>query len=403
MFDDLNQDPSQNQQAGNVPSPANGSMDFLANDSKESYEEKLKSNDFVQTQKISNTAEDIFAENDNVKVNVGVSPSPVKLEGVAPVNPITDYSQFVDEAEKADKNKIRPVYFIIGIFVLIVLVSGVGFWVYSTYFKNRVSELEEKLNTDAQDIQLNDNIPQNLEDGISINASAISEDTDGDGLKNEEEDILGTDKNKTDTDDDALFDREEVKIYNTDPKNPDTDGDGYKDGDEVKNGYNPIGPGRLLKFDLITGDNFENQNEMKKLSTTNIDMSQWKNFSDKILNISFNYPGSWNIKKTGNIIVLSGLDGSIVRFEVRDNKLELDLLDWVVTQSDFPNFQQQELDVNGIGSLALSSSDPKWDAVQSIFIPGSNQVFCFHYLDKKINDNEFKEFQEIVLSFKFDK
>jgi hypothetical protein len=35
-------------------------------------------------------------------------------------------------------------------------------------------------------------------------------------------------------------------VWHTDPLNPDTDGDGFKDGDEVKNGFNPLGPGKLL-------------------------------------------------------------------------------------------------------------------------------------------------------------
>lgn len=47
-------------------------------------------------------------------------------------------------------------------------------------------------------------------------------DDDGDGLANYKEDTYKTDKN-----------------------NPDTDGDGYLDGDEVKNGYNPLGEGKM--------------------------------------------------------------------------------------------------------------------------------------------------------------
>ena len=47
-----------------------------------------------------------------------------------------------------------------------------------------------------------------------------------------------------DTDGDGLFDDEEIK-YNCDINNPDTDGDGFSDGDEVKNGYNPAGEGKL--------------------------------------------------------------------------------------------------------------------------------------------------------------
>jgi hypothetical protein len=93
-------------------------------------------------------------------------------------------------------------------------------------------------------------------------------DSDGDGLTNEEETVLGTNPNLIDTDNDGLSDYEEVKIYNsnpllmdtdndslsdyeeikvykTDPKNSDTDGDAYKDGDEIKSGYNPLGAGKL--------------------------------------------------------------------------------------------------------------------------------------------------------------
>jgi hypothetical protein len=47
-----------------------------------------------------------------------------------------------------------------------------------------------------------------------------------------------------DSDNDGLTNAEE-KQYGTDPQNPDTDGDGYKDGEEVKNGYNPLGSGKL--------------------------------------------------------------------------------------------------------------------------------------------------------------
>ncbi len=47
-----------------------------------------------------------------------------------------------------------------------------------------------------------------------------------------------------DTDRDGLTDSEE-SLYQTDPQRADTDEDGHSDGDEVKNGYDPLGPGRL--------------------------------------------------------------------------------------------------------------------------------------------------------------
>lgn len=71
-------------------------------------------------------------------------------------------------------------------------------------------------------------------------------DTDGDGLSDAEEKVLGTNPNLIDSDNDGLTDYEEVKIYKTNPLNPDTDGDKYLDGDEVRHGYNPNGPGKLL-------------------------------------------------------------------------------------------------------------------------------------------------------------
>lgn len=44
-----------------------------------------------------------------------------------------------------------------------------------------------------------------------------------------------------DSDQDGLSNEEE-KLYGTDPNNPDTDGDGYSDGVEVKSGYDPLKP-----------------------------------------------------------------------------------------------------------------------------------------------------------------
>lgn len=78
-------------------------------------------------------------------------------------------------------------------------------------------------------------------------AAPIAVDTDGDGLTDEQEARLGTDQNKKDTDSDELTDYEEVMIWHTNPLNPDTDGDKFLDGSEVKNGYNPLGSGKLLQ------------------------------------------------------------------------------------------------------------------------------------------------------------
>lgn len=50
-----------------------------------------------------------------------------------------------------------------------------------------------------------------------------------------------------DADKDGLTYEQEVTIYKTNPNKADTDGDGFLDGDEVKNGYNPLGEGKLVQ------------------------------------------------------------------------------------------------------------------------------------------------------------
>ncbi|MCH6258410.1 malectin domain-containing carbohydrate-binding protein [Puniceicoccaceae bacterium K14] len=73
--------------------------------------------------------------------------------------------------------------------------------------------------------------------GIAVNK--VNPDSDGDGLTNAEEALLGTDPNDPDTDDDTLTDSEEVDL-GTNPLEPDTDLDGLSDGEEIDLGTNPL-------------------------------------------------------------------------------------------------------------------------------------------------------------------
>ncbi len=88
------------------------------------------------------------------------------------------------------------------------------------------------------------------EEGAEPQEPAVSEpvDTDGDGISDSDEAALGTDPFKIDSDDDGIFDREEVEVYGTNPLDKDSDGDGYLDGEEIKNGYNPLGSGKLFEI-----------------------------------------------------------------------------------------------------------------------------------------------------------
>jgi hypothetical protein len=69
------------------------------------------------------------------------------------------------------------------------------------------------------------------------------EDTDGDGISNNDEIAKGTDPQNADSDGDELKDGEEVFTYLTDPLKPDSDSDGLTDGEEVlRQSTNPILP-----------------------------------------------------------------------------------------------------------------------------------------------------------------
>ncbi|MDQ1255688.1 MAG: hypothetical protein QG656_281, partial [Candidatus Hydrogenedentes bacterium] len=77
----------------------------------------------------------------------------------------------------------------------------------------------------------------------------LGPDSDGDGLLDGEESVLGTDPLEADTDRDGLDDGDEVhgtSGYITDPLDRDTDGDGSSDGDEVMLGSDPTDPSSRL-------------------------------------------------------------------------------------------------------------------------------------------------------------
>jgi hypothetical protein len=84
--------------------------------------------------------------------------------------------------------------------------------------------------------------------GEDMGAAAQSEpidpflDSDGDGLPDWLEILLGTDPNNPDTDGDGLTDFEEIFVYHTNPLNRDTDGDGFTDGVEILFGSDPLNP-----------------------------------------------------------------------------------------------------------------------------------------------------------------
>lgn len=70
-------------------------------------------------------------------------------------------------------------------------------------------------------------------------------DRDHDDLDVDLETSLGSSDTSVDSDGDGVTDADEYHFYKTDPSKADSDSDGYNDGDEIKNGYNPLGSGKI--------------------------------------------------------------------------------------------------------------------------------------------------------------
>ena len=82
-------------------------------------------------------------------------------------------------------------------------------------------------------------------DSLSNPLGSGDMDFDGDGVSDKDEKKYDSNVSMIDTDNDGLTDYEEIFIYKTDTTKKDKDRDGYFDGQEVKNGYNPLGKGKL--------------------------------------------------------------------------------------------------------------------------------------------------------------
>ena len=115
-------------------------------------------------------------------------------------------------------------------------------------------------------------------------------DTDGDGLYDPVEAVLGTDMNDTDSDFDRLNDYEELMIYATDPLKPDSNYDGLPDYFEVHN----------VSLD-VDGDGFPNAWDFDNDGDGVIDAMDMSPYSYSNHSNSFHF----DIKTTGNVTYIN--------------------------------------------------------------------------------------------------
>ena len=102
---------------------------------------------------------------------------------------------------------------------------------------------EEQAGTDPNNADTDsDGMPDGWEIDMGLNPlfNDAAEDPDSDTLTNLQEYGYNTNPLKADSDDDGLSDPEEINTYGTDPTNADTDGDGMPDGWEVDNSLDPL-------------------------------------------------------------------------------------------------------------------------------------------------------------------
>lgn len=119
------------------------------------------------------------------------------------------------------------------IIILIVLLAGVGIFVYLRIKNNKTSQ------TNPQDIKRAEFLQKQTQFNNSIQ-TIVQTDSDADGLSNADEAKYKTDPNNADTDGDGLTDKIEISVYHTDPLKADTDGDSFPDGKEVRYRTNPL-------------------------------------------------------------------------------------------------------------------------------------------------------------------
>lgn len=248
MFDDLKQ---QNNQAGSMPQGQN--MPPQAPPTMPTPQAQPMVDMFADVDPVAQASQSMAGKPSAVqsgKIKPVSNTSYVPNQQAAPLDPMM--------FSEASGNKLNKIIIIL-VVVLLVLSLGAGAY-YLIVVKGKTQTANENQNN-TQNINTNTNENTNItevdmtdsdSDGLTdeeeaqYNTNALLADTDGDGLSDREEvKTYKTDPLNVDTDGDGLNDGEEVNIWHSDPLLADTDGDSYPDGTEVKNGYSPIGPGKL--------------------------------------------------------------------------------------------------------------------------------------------------------------
>jgi len=139
-----------------------------------------------------------------------------------------------------------------------------------------------------------------------------------------------------DSDQDGLTNEEE-KAYGTDPYKSDTDGDGYSDGAEVRSGYDPLKP--------APGDKIISQNETQKVAGTSIE-NNGKNLTKELS------------AKTANLISQSQAENKEIKIDDLDNIVD-EVSTKAITFDDLPKVDKKTIKVQKQDYSGLSEKSRK--------------------------------------------
>lgn len=205
--------------------------------------------------------------------------------------------------------------------------------------------------------RLNANANENENSNANTNENANKEDdsnenanTNSSGSTNAAVPVTAT--STTDTDNDGLTDVEE-KIYGTKINQPDTDEDGFLDGEEVKNGYNPLGEGKIIKLDKV------------------------KKYENKEFGYSIYYPIAWIAEalneEDAREVLFTSDTGEFMEVIATDNPSGQSVEAWY--KSQFPEYTLEELDTIKVsGDTAVKSPDGF-----TVYWANDNYVYAFTY------------------------
>jgi hypothetical protein len=270
-------------------------------------------------------------------------------------------------AKKPPANKTKIILIVLGIMVLLALIIGGGFL------------LTQSLKAPGPALKINAEINANKNININTNVNATTNaNTNADTNEN-----INANVNKVvapvlklgstiDSDGDGLTNKEE-EVLNTEPNKPDTDEDGYIDGLEVFNLFNPRGlaPVKIEDSGLV---------------------NRYRNPTYKY---SILYPIKWlarALDEQNREVIFTSDTGEFIEIIVSENPERLPLFDWYKTQAP-------DIDINQIEAVANKSGDPagiKSPDGLTVYYAEDNLIFVINYNIGTKTELNFKSIFEMM-------